>query len=715
MIARGGQAGDSINTGRLPGNDGKAMRLHAFSGGFLGPSAQARRIRRILALAGHPLRSGWPDPDDAVAAWGHSPRAARAEAVARRTGAALWRIEDAWLRSIHPGRLGGEPAMGLLVDRQGAHYDPSQPSELERLLATHPLDETPLLDRARLCIARLKHLHLSKYNAHDPTAPAPPPGYVLVLDQVRGDASLRHGGVGGPLREALFAEMLSAALDENPGARVILRTHPETAGRKGWGPARTGHFGAVHGSDRVQTETGALSPWALLEGATAVYTVSSQMGFEAILAGHRPRVFGLPFYAGWGLSNDEASLPRRNRRLTRAQLFAAAMLLYPVWYDPLRDRCCTLEQVIDQMEARVTAFRQDRHGHVACGMRLWKRHHLQAMFGRERPLIFVADEARAQARASATGRGLIGWASSVSPGFQGWRVEDGFLRSRGLGAALTPPASLVTDDLGIYYDPARESRLEHLIAGPLPPGGEARAQALIAAIVEAGLTKYNIGRGIAETEAAIARLRAARPGAPVILVPGQVEDDASIKLGAVDIRTNLGLLQAVRDAEPDALLLYKPHPDVEAGLRPGALPDATALADLVVSGIDAGALFPLVDRVWTITSGLGFEALLRGKPVTCLGLPFYAGWGLTDDRAPVPHRRRDHAPVTLEALVHAALIAYPRYLDPLSGQPCPPELIVERLAGGQAGGHAGRPGLKLLAKLQGALASKAHWWRGGKG
>lgn len=696
--------------------DGRSMQLFAFSGGFLGPSAQARRVRRILTLASHPLRLGWPSADDAVAAWGHSPRAARAEAVARRTGAAIWRIEDAFLRSVRPGRLGGEPPMGLLIDRLGAHYDPSQPSELERLLATHPLDDTPLLNRARHCIWRLRHLHLSKYNVHDPALTPPPPGYVLVIDQVRGDASIRHGGVNGPLSERLFTDMLHAALDENPGARVILRTHPESAGK-----ARAGHFTRSVLGNRIQIADGGLSPWALLEGAIAVYTVSSQMGFEAILAGHRPRVFGLPFYAGWGLSQDEQSLKRRDRRLTQAQLFAAAMLLYPAWHDPLRDRPCALEQVVDQMEARIAVFQQDRRGHVACGMRLWKRRHLQAMFGREKALIFERDETRAQTRAKAAGRGLIGWASRVSPGFPGLRIEDGFLRSRGLGAALTPPVSLVADDLGIYYDPARESRLERLVAEPLPPGGAARVQALIDAIVAGGLTKYNIGATADTTWQAIAGLRQARPDVPVILVPGQVEDDASIRLGAAEIRTNRALLEAARAALPEAIILFKPHPDIEAGLRPGAVPDADDWANLVVEGMDAASLLPLVDRVWTITSGLGFEALLRGKAVTCLGVPFYAGWGLTDDRAPTPPRRRAAAPVTLAALVHAALIAYPRYIDPATGTACPPEFIVERLSGaytdtptgvmtGKQAGGAG-PGLRLLARVQGTLASRAHWWR----
>jgi len=82
-----------------------------------------------------------------------------------------------------------------------------------------------------------------------------------------------------------------------------------------------------------------------------VYTVSSQMGFEAIFAGHKPRTFGQPFYAGWGLTQDERPVPRRQRILTRAQLFAASMILYPVWYDPHRDRLCDLEDAISALES----------------------------------------------------------------------------------------------------------------------------------------------------------------------------------------------------------------------------------------------------------------------------------------------------------------------------------------------------------------------------
>jgi len=196
---------------------------------------------------------------------------------------------------------------------------------------------------------------------------------------------------------------------------------------------------------------------------------------------------------------------------------------------------------------------------------------------------------------------------------------------------------------------------------------------------------------------------------PCILVPGQVEDDASVRLGGGAVRTNLDLLARVRADNPDAVILYKPHPDVVAGLRPGRVPDgaARALADVIVADGDPLAAIARADAVWTITSTLGFEALLRAKPVTCLGVPFYAGWGLTRDLAPVPERRT--ARPTLAALAHACLIAYPRYVDPASGLPCPPEVIVERLRDGPLAGQ--RFGHRILSKLQGLMASRAGIWR----
>lgn len=660
---------------------------------------QPGRVRRILTLAGLPPRPVLPGlrpaTGDLAGTWGRSPLSPRAEAWATAQGLPLVRVEDAFLRSIAPGRARrrGDGPLGLMIDRTGGvHFDPSAPSHLETLLARHPLDDAALLDRAREGMARLAEQRLSKYNQHDPALPAPSPGYVLIIDQTQGDAAITASGAG----YGTFREMVFRAMDDHPGRRIVIRSHPETAAG-----LRPGHFGPEDADGGITLLTDPVAPQPLLEGAIAVYTVSSQLGFEAILAGHRPQVFGRPFYAGWGLSDDHGgSLPRRHRSLTRAQLFAAAMILAPTWYDPCRDGLCSFETALDQLEASVRAWREDRQGHVATGMRLWKRRPLQGFFGRERPLRF-ADGARASAIAQAEGRGILVWAGKDVPHTSAApirRVEDGLIRSRGLGADLVPPLSLVVDDLGIYYDPTQPSRLEQLVAAPLRPGQRARAERLIARLGAAGITKYNLG--------------SAAPVVPAghrILVPGQVEDDASIRLGAGPVCTNLALLERVRADNPDAVILWKPHPDVEAGLRPGAVPaDRLAgLADATLSGVDAAAALTLADEVWTMTSGLGFEALLRGVPVTCLGAPFYAGWGLTRDLGPVPARRQ--ARPTVAGLAHAVLIAYPRYRDPISGLPCSAEVVIERIAGGRTLPRSAS--LRLLAKAQGALAGHAWLWR----
>jgi len=665
---------------------GVPRRLYHQNLSFLGN----HRLHRMLELAGHELRPGFPGREDGVLVWGASPTSWRGERIASRRKVPLVRAEDAFLRSVHPGRAQGEAPIGLLFDPVGLHFDSARPSRIEEILLDTTLYNSNILDEARRLTTCLIEASLSKYNNFAPDLPAPPPGYVLVIDQTVGDASIHRSGA----TMATFRQMLAAAKRNHPERRIVIRTHPES--RAG---LRPGHYGSGDAGGRVSLLTAPVSPHLLLAGAAEVYTVSSQMGFEAILHGHCPHVFGQPFYAGWGLSQDERPLPRRGRTLTKAELFAGAMLLAPLWYDPCRDQLCGLDQVIHQLQAEVRAWRDDGRGHVAAGMRLWKRARLQEVFGGTKPLRFRDSPKAADRLARRKGRGLLLWAGKEPEGFAPsspcLRVEDGFLRSRGLGAELVPPLSLVTDDLGIYYDPTRPSRLEVLIAIPLSDCQRRRAEALIDRLRAEGLTKYNLPGAVP-----------ALPPGHRILVPGQVEDDASIRKGAGEVRTNLALLQAVRSANPDAVILYKPHPDVAAGLRPGAV-DARQLADSIVAPADPAALLAKVQEVWTMTSLLGFEALVRGVPVTCLGAPFYAGWGLTRDLGPRPDRRITRP--DLAQLVHAALIGYPRYWDPVSRRPCPVEVALDRLAAGEIP-HPGRMN-RLLSRLQGRLAGYAHLWR----
>lgn len=661
---------------------GTSRRLCVYNSGFLTQS----RVKRILHLSGWSVALGRPSGDDWVGVWGAAPSAERGLAVAEGRDAPVLRVEDAFLRSLHPGRVEKQPPLGLVLDRTGLHFDASRPSDLETLLIEDPLDDSELLNNARDLSARLCQSRLSKYSAYDPDLALPEPGYVLVIDQAEGDASVLASVPGADMARARFAEMLYYAQTEHPAARILIRSHPETQAGK-----RSGHFTKEQAQGRISFVDGAYAPMDLLEGAIAVYTLSSQMGFEAILAGHKPRVFGTPFYAGWGLTHDEHQLIRRQRKLTRAQLFAGAMMRYPIWYDPYHDRLCDLERVLATLEATQRAWIDDRNGWVGRNIRLWKRPHMQAMFGAEKPMRFGTTRPDGSMKTMA-------WGMAAQDGDV--CVEDGFIRSQGLGAELVPPLSLVLDDTGIYFDPTRPSRLETLIAKSpnLPDYALTRARRIILRLMTERVTKY-------ATAVPLVHLDLPRT-TPVLLVPGQVEDDASVKVGSPEITSNEALLKRVRDANAEAHILYKPHPDVVAGLRPGAVTDPTQWADAVVTDIPMDSLLAQIDAVWTMTSLTGFEALLRDVPVTTLGLPFYAGWGLTTDLCPTPSRRGQV--VTLEMLIHAALIDYPRYYDPVTGQACPIEVALDRLSTGQV---PVAKGLRLLAKVQGVMASYAWLWR----
>ena len=310
-------------------------------------------------------------------------------------------------------------------------------------------------------------------------------------------------------------------------------------------------------------------------------------------------------------------------------------------------------------------------------------------------------EARAAVRRAGRRGGAVGvWASREPEGLTAEaaragvpvvRVEDGFLRSVGLGSDFVPAASLVFDDLGVYYDPTGESRLERILQhATMDAALLARARALREEVVRRGLTKYNVDRAAAAAPAPAGRRR--------VFVPGQVADDGSVLRGGAGVRGDLELLRRVRAAEPDAHVTYKPHPDVEAGHRPGGAPEAEALglADRVVRGVSVLELFAEADVVHTLTSLCGFEALLRGVPVETHGQPFYSGWGLTRDHA--PHVARRTRRLSLDMLVAGALILYPSYFDPLTGRTCGPETVIERL--GQPAAFRTGP-LTWLRRLQG--------------
>lgn len=658
--------------------DAALGKTRAFNGGFF----TQRRLRRILELAGHPLSVGWPKSDDHVAIWGNSPTAHRGLRMVEKTGAKPLFVEDAFLRSLFAARVKGEAPAGLLIDRVANHFDPTQISDLEQILKSDPLDNGHDLQRARDAITRIDAAKLSKYCAYQDDPKKPRGAYILILDQTRDDAAVRASGGN----DALFSEMLYYAQENHPGHRIVIKTHPETNAGK-----RIGYFTDAHcTSPDITLYDGPASAWEMLENAVAVYTVSSTMGFEAILAGHKPHVFGKPFYAGWGLTQDYFPIDRRQRTLTRAQLFVGAMIQYPKWYDPITDALCPLETVLDALEAKSRAYQQDAKGWNAHNIRLWKRAHFKRVFGAYGGVTYSGNDPK---------RPAMTWGAQGTTKTD-FRVEDGFVRSRGLGAELVPALSLCLDQRGIYYDPTRASDLESLLQNgrELQRDQLIRVEKLIARLIKNNISKYNLTGTSSDV-----------PQGYRILLPGQVEDDASIELGADKVRTNLDLLRSVRANHPDAIILYKPHPDVIAGLRKGHIDPEAALefCDQILENANITDLLDQVDGVHTITSLTGFEALLRGHDVTTYGAPFYAGWGLTTDLGKTPARRQRQ--ITIEELVHRTLIDYPRYWDPVTKSITTVEGILHRLE--TDGLPRPAPFYRFLSKVQGVFASADPFWR----
>jgi capsular polysaccharide export protein len=614
----------------------------------------------VAALPGLAARSG------AWLCWGAKPSARRAAWYAARSGEPLLRLEDGFLRSVGLG-VDGHPPLSLVVDDLGIYYDATRPARLETLIDTAGVD-AGLQEQARRAMALIRRHRLSKYN-HAPERRLPPPaagcrGRVLVIDQTMGDVSVRLGGADA----GVFAAMLEAALADNPAAEVWVKTHPDVVSGKKQGYLNAPALARTHPRVRLLAED--VSPLMLLEQVDKVYAVTSQMGFEALMLGKSVVCFGLPWYAGWGLTDDRnpdlaTVRARRTRTRTVEQLFEAAYLRYTRYLDPATGKAGTIFDVIDWL-ARNKALNDLARGTLYCvGMSMWKRAIVRPFLtGASSRLRFVPSvQALARRRLEPDSR-IVVWgikheaeiaALAAQRQVPVWRMEDGFLRSVGLGSDLFRPVSLVLDPSGMYYDPASGSALERMLATQqLDADDLVRAARFRADYVKLKLSKYNLGRSALQIDSR---------GRRVLLVPGQVEDDASIRHGSPMVRTNLDLLRAVRAANPDACILYKAHPDVVAGNRQGAVPpdELAVLADQCVNEANIIDCILMADEVHTMTSLSGFEALLHGRTVHCYGGPFYAGWGLTVDHFPLPARQRR---IDLDALVFAVMLTYPRYVLP---------------------------------------------------
>lgn len=249
-------------------------------------------------------------------------------------------------------------------------------------------------------------------------------------------------------------------------------------------------------------------------------------------------------------------------------------------------------------------------------------------------------------------------------------IEDGFIRSLSLGSSFFKPASIVMDSRGIYFDPSKESDLEYILNNhTFDKTLKERSRKLIDLLLQNKISKYN---HLADKKIKVPSYKTVK------LVIGQVDDDMSIKKGGYGF-DSLKLLETVKaNSTKEHFILYKPHPDVVAGIREGKIDEKKlhTFCDQVITDASLDSCFDVADEVHTITSLSGMEALLRDKKVFTYGMPFYAGWGLTVDLQICERRKPKRA---IEELVAAAYILYPKYVSLKTGKSAAPEEVLEEI------------------------------------
>lgn len=287
-----------------------------------------------------------------VVGWGLKPTTRRARRLSQKNDADFIALEDGFIRSVCPGP--NEPPLSLVADRTGVYYDATDVSDLEKLIVHSATDFDPArLERAGAGMSRLRRLRLSKYN-HAPLKterelgldPARRAGRVVIVDQTAGDSSITYGAASA----RSFKHMVDAARRENPGMEIAVKLHPEVvAGRK------NGHLANLNDPDVVLIKDDA-NPWSLIEVVDKVYVVTSQFGLDALIGGREVHCFGMPFFAGWGLTHDRLTTTRRVARPTIEQLFAAVYFDYSRYISPETGREISFETAVDWIEAARTRY-----------------------------------------------------------------------------------------------------------------------------------------------------------------------------------------------------------------------------------------------------------------------------------------------------------------------------------------------------------------------
>ncbi|MFG5105946.1 capsular polysaccharide biosynthesis protein [Campylobacter lari] len=605
--------------------------------------------------------------EDVFVGWGRKKSGLKAIELAKKYNKKFLLLEDGFLRSLNLG-VENSPSFSIVKDEVGIYYDATAPSKLENILNTYEFSSKEL-EQAKKAIELIKKEKLSKYNNN---LCLPKELFntneerVLIITQVANDTSLKFGLADNFSTQ----DIINEAIKENPNAKIYIKIHPDVLSGK-----KQSDFNAQDLPSKCVVIKENYNPIELLSHFKKVYTKTSGMGFEALMLGCECVCYGMPFYAGWGLTQDKQACKRRLKKRSLEEVFCAAYILYSEYFNPYLNQKSDIFDTIYTLAKYKKIEQANSNTLYFLGFTLWKRWFMRPFFKAKNNKIIFLNSLDELYKANLNPEDKIFiWGKKydktlLAKDFNNeiFLVEDGFLRSVFLGSDLTRPFSLIVDSKGLYVDSSKPSDLEDILQNYVfDESLKQRAKKLITIITQNKFSKYN---GLKHEKLNF------NTDKKIILIPAQVEDDASMILGGAGYDT-LKLLQSVRKANENAFLVFKPHPDVLSGNRKGLKDKSIILkyCDEIIENVSIDSAINVSDEVHTITSTSGFDALLRGKKVVVYGKPFYAGWGLTSDLHEIPRRTRV---LSLEELVAGALILYPRYIHPKSKNLCEVELALD--------------------------------------
>lgn len=564
----------------------------------------------------------------------------------------------------------GHSALSIVLDRAGIHYDTARTSDLQRILKDIQGGWSEgMAVRARRIIGELQRLRLTKYNFQEGLLDRSRwrQYRLLIVDQAKESRALGFGGAN----QGIFEQMVDSAFKTFAETDIIIKLHPDHELHRG--------TSMLHGRvpPGVSIVPAGINIWSVFDHVDTVYTVSSQVGFEALLARKKVVCFAQPFYAGWGLTTDLASTHGEVKNLTLEQLVYGVLIKYSVYIHPERRERCEIEDILAYLESGlkktigfhkvvytvglnaeqkkvITPFLQ---GHFAQEVR-----HLAPRKGRHRE--FAADEA------------TLFWEES------GRRGDDlmSYLANRGVtvlraGSWTMPlmaggpghPLALHISKYRLHDQEGLGNDLTLLLEnGDFSPQLLRRAETL-----HQRLLTVMDQRAVAMSDSVLKSIGRR----PVALVFGHLDADGALGAGENSVRSDQELLNRVRRNFPEAYIIYAPQFADFRGRRQTVLIE-TALCDYVARPEQSVSCLKLADTVHVISSLSGVHALMCGKMVYTYGRPFYAGWGLTRD-SEVFEERNKHCSLT--ELLSVAWILGPTYFDWQTKTIGTPEEIVRRL------------------------------------